>query len=158
MSNIADKTKSNVFYQARYSASTHNEQLSSRDVASDIMSIDRGRLYRIESGLINPYPEEIHLMADLYNAPELVNFYCTGICPLGKNIPKVELETLDRISIKALTAFRKISSTKDDLLNIVEDGVISENEKPELEKILETLDEVSHVAQNLRIWVEKNLR
>ena len=83
MSNIASKTSSNVFYQARCEASTHNEQLKSREGAADIMSIDRGRLYRIESGIANPYPDEIHLMADLYNAPELEKFYWTGSCALG---------------------------------------------------------------------------
>lgn len=61
MSNITAKTSSNAFYQARCKASTHNEQLSSREGAADIMSIDRGRLYRIESGVTNPYPEEILL-------------------------------------------------------------------------------------------------
>ena len=61
MANIAAKTSSNVFYKARCAASAHNEQLSSREGAADIMSIDRGRLYRIESGIANPYPEEIHL-------------------------------------------------------------------------------------------------
>ncbi len=48
MANIAAKTASNIFYLARCNASTHNEQLSSREGAADIMSIDRGRLYRIE--------------------------------------------------------------------------------------------------------------
>lgn len=76
MANVTAKTSSNIFYKARYKASTHNEQLSSREGAADIMSIDRGRLYRIESGIANPYPEEIHLMADLYNAPELENHFC----------------------------------------------------------------------------------
>ena len=55
MANIAAKTSSNIFYKARYEATTHNEQLSSREGAADIMSIDRGRIYRIESGLVNPY-------------------------------------------------------------------------------------------------------
>ena len=68
MSNVAASTSSNIFYQARCKASTHNEQLRSRESAADYMLIDRGRLYRIESGLTNPYPEEVVLMADLYNA------------------------------------------------------------------------------------------
>lgn len=157
MSNIAASTSSNAFYQARCKASTHNEQLRSREGAADIMLIDRGRLYRIESGLANPYPEEVVLMADLYNAPELENYYCTNICPLGRNVPKADLEDLDRISLKALSAFRKIGETKDLLLDITEDGVISEDEKPDLQKILETLDELERVAQSLKIWVKKNL-
>ncbi len=157
MANIAAKTSSNVFYKARCTAATHNEQLSSREGAADIMSIDRGRLYRIESGITNPYPEEIRLMADLYNAPELENYYCTNICPLGGEMPKADLADLDRISIKALSTFRKIGETKELLLDITEDGVISEDEKGDLNKVLENLEELEQIAQSLKLWVKKNL-
>ena len=157
MANIAAKTSSNVFYKARCAASAHNEQLSSREGAADIKSIDRGRLYRIESGIANPYPEEIHLMADLYNAPELENYYCTNICPLGGEMPKADLADLDRISIKALSTFRKIGETKELLLDITEDGVISEDEKGDLNKVLENLEELEQIAQSLKLWVKKNL-
>ena len=37
MANITAKTSSNVFYQARCNAATHNEQLSSREGAADYM-------------------------------------------------------------------------------------------------------------------------
>lgn len=157
MSNITAETSSNAFYQARCMASAHNEQLRSREGAADIMSIDRGRLYRIEKGLINPYPEEVHLMADLYNAPELRNYYCTGMCPLGCEMPKADVVDLDRITIKALSAFRKLDETKEILLDITEDGVISEDEKPDMQKVLDDLEELETVAQNLRIWVKRNL-
>lgn len=100
MANLTAKTSSNIFYKARCEAATHNEQLSSREGAADYMSIDRGRLYRIESGIAVPYPEEIRLMADLYNAPELENYYCRTMCPLGSEIPKAELVDMDRITIR----------------------------------------------------------
>ena len=156
MPNITAKTSSNVFYKARCAASKHNEQLSSREGAADIMSIDRGRLYRIESGIANPYPEEIHLMADLYNAPELRNHFCTEMCPLGADVPKVNVTDIDRIAIKALSTFRKIAETKDLLLDITEDGIITEDEKSDLNKVLENLEELERIAQSLRIWIKKN--
>lgn len=158
MANIAAKTSSNVFYKARCDASIHHEQLSSREGAADIISIDRGRLYRIERGTVNPYPEEVLLMADLYNAPELRNLYCREMCPLGGDVPVLELEDLDRITIKAMASLRKVAQTKELLLDITEDGVISEEEKPSLEKILAMLDEISAIAQSLKVWTEKNLR
>lgn len=157
MANVTAKTSSNVFYKARCEAATHNEQLSSREGAADIMSIDRGRIYRIESGIANPYPDEVHLMADLYNAPELENHYCTNMCPLGIDMPKADLADLDRISIKALSAFRKIGETKEILLDITADGVIDESEKADMQKILENLEELEQIAQSLKIWVKKNL-
>lgn len=157
MSNITAKTSANVFYKARCEAAKHNEQLSSREGAADIMLIDRGRLYRIESSIVNPYPEEVHLMADLYNSPELRNYYCTEMCPLGCDIPKANSEDLDRIAIKALSSFRKLGKTKELLLDITEDGVITEDEKGDLNTILKNLEELEEVAQNLKIWVKKNL-
>lgn len=134
MANITAKTSSNIFYQARCEAETHNEQLSSREGAADIMSIDRGRLYRIESGIANPYPEEVHLMADLYNAPELENYYCTNICPLGCDMSKAEV------------VFRRIEETQRILLDIMEDGVIGESEIEDMDKVLKNLEEVERVT------------
>jgi hypothetical protein len=157
MANITAKTSSNIFYKARCEAATHNEQLSSREGAADIMSIDRGRLYRIESGIAIPYPEEIRLMADLYNAPELENHFCTNMCPLGSDMPKADMADLDRISIRALSTFRKIGETKELLLDITEDGVIDDSEKADMQKILENLDELEQVTQSLKLWVKKNL-
>jgi len=157
MANVGEKTRFNMFYKTRSEASKYNEQLSSRSGVSDMMSIDQGRLYRIETGIANPYPEEIRLMADLYNAPELENYYCTNICPLGDGMPKADIASLDRISVKALSTFRKLGETKELLLDITEDGVIDESEKPGLERILETLDELEQVAQSLKLWAKKNL-
>lgn len=157
MANVAAKTSSNIFYKARCEAATHNEQLSSREGAADIMSIDRGRLYRIESGIAVPYPEEIKLMADLYNAPELENYYCRTMCPLGCEIPKAELADLDRITVRTLSVFRKMGETKELLLDITEDGVIEESEKADLEKVLENLEEVEQIAESMKLWIKKNL-
>lgn len=157
MANLTTKTSSNIFYQARYKASAHNERLSSREGAADIMAIDRGRLYRIENGIANPYPEEIRLMADLYNTPELENYYCTHMCPLGDRMPKVDAADLDRISIKALSIFRRLGETREILLDITEDGIIDESERPELKKILDTLEEFEKVSQSLKVWAKKNM-
>lgn len=157
MSNLTAETSSNAFYQARCAASAHNEQLRSREGAADIMSIDRGRLYRIEKGLINPYPEEVHLMADLYNAPELRNFYCTGMCPLGCEVSKASVEDLDRITIRVVSAFRRLDGTKELLLDITEDGVVSDDERQDMRRVLESLEELEGIAQSLKIWVKKNL-
>lgn len=158
MSNVAAKTSANAFYKARRTASAHNEGLGSREGAADMMSIDRGRLYRIESGIANPYPEEVSLMADLYNAPELENHFCTNMCPLGGNVPKAEAADLDRITVNVLSAFRKLGETESLLLDIAEDGMVDESEKSDMKKVLEYLDELGRIAQNMKLWAKKNLR
>ena len=157
MPKINEKTQVNVFYQARMRASKHNDQLSSREGAADIMSIDRGRLYRIESSLTIPYPEEVHLMADLYGAPELRNHFCRNCCPLGESVPEINANELDRIAVKTVSIFRRISKTENMLLDIAEDGKVTEDEKEDMQEVLKTLGELESVAQNLKNWVKKNL-
>ena len=96
-------------------------------------------------------------MADLYNAPELRNYFCKNTCPLGEDIPKVEIADLDRITVRTLSAIRKLGETKDLLLDITEDGVIDESEKADMEKVLCNLEELEQIAQNMKLWIKKNM-
>lgn len=157
MSKMATKAAGNMFCQARYEAAKHNERLSSREGAAEEIGVDRTRLARIELGSVVPYQEEVLLMADMYRAPELKGKYCREMCPLGKNMPEIRSDDLDRISIRALASFRKITKAKELLLDITADGIIEDGEKEDLQKIIETLDEVNEITQNLKVWIEKNL-
>ena len=157
MAKFATKAAGNMFCEARYAAAKGNERLSSREGAAEELGIDRTRLARIELGSAVPYQEEVLLMADMYRAPELRGKYCSEMCPLGKNMPKIENEDLDRISLRALSSFRKISEAKELLLDITADGVIKEEEKADLDRIMKILDEVNEISQNLKVWIEKNL-
>lgn len=71
----ATKAASNVFYQARIKASSYNDKLASREGASEITGIDRNRIVYTELGTLCPYPEEVLIYADAYNAPELLNHF-----------------------------------------------------------------------------------
>lgn len=153
------KAADNPFCIARLEAAKYNERLFSKEGASELLGISVSTLSDYELGITKVIPPDMVLkMADLYNAPELENHYCTSMCPLGKDMPKADLADLDRISIKALSTFRKLGETKELLLDITEDGVIDESEKPQLDKILGTLDELEQVAQSLKIWVKRNLK
>ena len=158
MSKYATKAAGNMFCQARYEEAKFNERLSSREGAAEELGVDRTRLARIELGSVIPYPEEVLLMADIYRAPELKGNYCREMCPLGKGMPKIENQDIDRIALRALCSFRKINEAKELLLDITADGVITEDEKPDLEKIINTLNEVNEVTQNLKNWIEKSLK
>ncbi len=61
----------NVFCIARKEAASFNDSLNSREGASELLGIDRTRIARIELGSLNPYPEEVLMMSDAYNAQEL---------------------------------------------------------------------------------------
>lgn len=102
MPKMATKAADNVFYKARIAAASWNDRLGSREGASEVTGIDRTRLANIELGTINPHPEEVLMLSDTYNAPELQNHFCSHLCPLGiGTISPIELEELERVTLVA---------------------------------------------------------
>lgn len=159
MGSSPTKAANNMYCKCRLEAAKYNDKLNSREGAAEMLGLSPSTLASYELGLTKVVPvESIMLMSDVYNAPELKPWYCTNVCPLGEDMPKLELEELDRITIKTLATLQHISEVRDDLLDITADGVISPDEKPKLDNIIETLKRVTEVAQSLRIWAEKNIK
>lgn len=153
------KAASNMYCKCRLAAAKYNDKLNSREGAAELLGLSPSTLASYELDLTKVVPvESIALMADVYNAPELRGWYCSNVCPLGEDMPQIELAELDRITIKTLATLRNISAVKDDLLDITADGVISPDEKPKLENIVNTLKDVSAVAQSLMLWAKKNIK
>lgn len=157
MPRMATKAGDNIFYLARFSASERNGRLASREGAAEELGIDRSRLAKIELDLINPYPEEVKMMAKEYHAPELSNYFCRERCPLGCDIPKAEIEDLDRITVRAVSTFRSLEAIKNILLDIASDGKVTGEETDKMTKVLNSLQELEGVTQSLRLWMKKNL-
>ncbi len=156
MTRLATKAADSVFYKARMAAAEHNEHMNSREGAAVRIGIDRTRLARIELGMISLYPEEVVMMADAYNAPEIMNHYCTNECPIGKRmVPPAELRQLDRMTINILNAVNGISDIGKAILAIDADGQVTPDEVPQLQKILQAMQKVSSVSSELQIWMEK---
>ena len=154
MAKHATKAAGNVFYLARKEAETRNDHLGSREGVQEETGIDRTRLARIESGVLNPYPEEVLLLAQLYDAPQLCNHYCSQLCPLGqKTIPPCELLQIDRLTIKVLHAMKEADGVEDDMVDIVQDGVITDDELPQLEEITTRLAAIEKASMELRMWI-----
>ena len=158
MAIYAPKAAENIWFKARERATEFNDRFGSREGASEELGIERTRLARIETGVATPHTDEVVMMSECYKAPELRNYYCRECCPLGSNVPAIEDTSLDRISVKAMSSLRKVAKVKEMLLDIVEDGIIDEEEKPELEEIIKTLDELNEINQNLKCWSQKNLK
>ena len=152
------KAADNMYCKCRLAAAKYNDKLNSREGAAELLGLSPSTLAGYELNLTKVVPvESIALMADVYNAPELRRWYCSNVCPRGEDLPKIELSDLDRITVRTLATFRKLSDVKDSLLDITADGIISDDEKPQLDNIISTLKELSEVAQTLILWAEKNI-
>ncbi len=153
------KAIDNVFCKARLGAATCNGRLASREAASEELGIDRTRLARIELDTLTPYPEEVLIMSEYYDAPELANYYCSQMCPLGKKtVLPAEMQSLDRLTIRILSALTEAGDIKDTILDVVADGVITADETVKVREVCAALDRIAVTAQELRIYMAKNLK
>ena len=122
------------------------------------MGIDRTRLARIELDTIVPYPEEVKAMAKAYNTPELCNSFCARECPLGRSsVSEVDIVDFDRLALKVLGSLKDIDTLRASLIAISEDGIISEDERPAFQDILDSLEKISTNAKALKLWAIKNI-
>lgn len=159
MGKKATKAADNMYYLARSEAAELNDDLRSRESAAEIIGIDRTRLARIELNTIAPYPEEVKVMSEAYNTPELCNSYCARECPIGRSsVKEVTIDDFDRLALKVLGSLKDIDSLRGSLIAISEDGVIEEKERHAFQDILESLDKISVNAKALKLWAIKNIR
>ena len=156
------KENNNVYFKARKAAALYNEKLFSREGAAEMLGISVSTLADYELGNTKVVPvDKVMLMADLYNAPELKHWYCKRECPIGKSMPlATQIKGIEGIALRMIKEFDpdSLEDMKNSLVSIAADGVISEDEKPELERILKKLDDMAVVISEMKLVGEKALK
>lgn len=154
MGRDATKAAGNPWYEARKRAAEYDDRLSSREGAAERLGMSVSSVADAELGLTKCMPvDKAVLMADLYNAPHLLNYYCLHECPIGcRQSISDEVLDIDRVTVKLLKNLKvnQLTEMKDKLLDIAEDGVISNDEKPDLREILDYLDKLAKTVSELK--------
>ncbi len=159
MSQKATKAANSDFYRARMEAAEHNNRLASREGAAEETGIDRTRLARIELGSINPYPEEVLLMSDAYDAPQLMNFYCSHLCPIGRqNVEPCEMLDFDRMMFRALGAIQNAEQISETIIGIAKDGKVGQDEVGKMQVVMDYLQNVGAAADEMQLWIKKHMK
>lgn len=152
----------NVYFKARKRAAAYNERLYSREGASELLGISVSTLADYELGNTKVVPvDKVVLMADLYNAPELITGYCMRECPVHGFLPlATEEKSIQGITLCLLRGFNEdgLRAMKEDLIEITEDGIISREELPKLKEILEKLEKIAEIISEMKIVGEKYIK
>lgn len=131
----------------------------SREKASELLdSISPTRLERIESGKFTAYPEEVVVMADKYQAPNLRNYYCTNECAIGRQyMPEIKMKDLTQIVLEMLVSLNSMEKRQERLIEITADGQIEGDELEDFVRIQDDLEKISITVETLQYWAEQRL-
>lgn len=154
MGREATKAAGNPWYEARIRASQYDDRLASREGAAELLGMSTSAVADAELGLSKCMPvEKAVIMADRYNAPYLLNHYCLHECPIGcRHSLSDAVLNIERITLKLAKRMRleHVEAVRDKLVDIAEDGVISECERDDMEDILNYLGELAKVISELQ--------
>ena len=97
-------------------------------------------------------------MSDKYEKPDLCNYYCSNECPIGqKYVPEIRIKDVSQIVLEMLSSLNAINEKKNSLIDIIVDGIISDNEMEEFIDIQQQLERINITVEALQLWVEKML-
>jgi len=138
---------------------TREELGLTREKAADLIpGFSPERLEKIENERVQIRPEDVKLMAEAYRTPGLCNYYCSQECPIGRErIPRVESKELVQIAVETLNRINRLGAKKDRLLEIAEDGAISEDEYQDFAEIREDLERLQTSVSTLQLWLEERM-
>lgn len=162
MGRKASKATENIYYKARMCAAEKDGSFSSREKAAMQLGIERSRLARIELNKIEPYAEEVRIMAREYQAPYLCEDFCNNVCPigmerlLGEKKAKIRPDSLERLSLQFLSSAQSIDDISKKLVNISKDGKVTEDEYESLHNVLQALDEISDNIRSIKAYIDAN--
>lgn len=122
-------------------------------------ALSASRIEKIENGTLNAHPEDVIQMAEVYNKPELCNYFRTKECQIGKKyVPEVEcIHDLPQITMELLSNLNALNRDKERVIDITADGKITAEELDDFEVFRKHLGEMSLVIETLKLWADKEL-
>lgn len=151
MARVSTKENKNIYQVTR-----ENMDLS-REKASELLgTISEDRIEKIENEKCLAHPEEILIMADKYNTPDLCNYYCSKQCPIGEvYVPPINMKELPSIILEMVASLNSMGKKTERLIEISADGQIEDDELMDFVRIQEELERISITVETLQLWSEK---
>lgn len=159
MANDCMKVNENIYFRCRKEAAKYNDKLNSRESASELLGVSVSSLADYELGNTKVVPvDKVVLMADLYNAPQLLNGYCARECPIGcRRDTATEIQPIERTTVGLLDLLQneKLQRYMSALTSIAVDGQVTDDEKSRMTEIVAYLNEVRVLVEELTLFDSK---
>lgn len=130
----------------------------SREYAAEQIGISDDKLERIENEKQLPNPQDVLIMSNVYQAPELCNYYCHRDCEIGRQyVPEVPKAQLPGIILRLLDSVYAVQDIEKILVRITADDMIDESEVDDLAHAQYTLERLSIMIEALQLCVERKI-
>ena len=131
----------------------------SREKAGELLeSIPPERIERIESGKFAAHPDEVVVMAEKYQSPQICNYYCANECAIGKQyVPEIRIKDLAQIVLEMLASLNSVKKRQERLIEITANGFIEKEEVEDFIEIQDELEKLSITVETLQLWAEQKL-
>lgn len=157
MGRYPTKAAGNRYYESRENAAEHDERLTSREAAGELLGVSWSSLADYERGLTKVPVDVVCRMADLYKDPSLLNWYCCKECPICRSEQlSTEMDDIRGIALR-LMVDGDTEAISQVIAEIAKDGIISDDEKPRMQEAMKRLDEIGRIISELRLYCQKYL-
>lgn len=159
MGNDCIKSRDNIYFRCRKEAAKYNDRLGSREGTAELLGVSVSSLADYELGNTKVIPvDKVVLMADLYNAPQLLNSYCATECPIGcRREMATKLQTLERTTLGLLDLLSqdKLNQMMTALTRIAADGKVERSERDKMDEVVCYMGELRVLIEELELFDEK---
>lgn len=114
----------------------------SQEVLAEKLNVSRQAISKWEIGTTLPETEKVIAISDFF---EVSLDYL-----LKDHVRSDSNESLDRMVLKFLGSAQDMKYISEELVDIMQDGVIDEKEKARIESIIDTLDSISQIIAEIK--------
>lgn len=131
----------------------------SRDEAAFRLHIGTRTLTNYEHQITVTPPEVALKMQEVYQDPTLTARYCSEYCPIGQVFAHSVPEHLDfcQAVMGLLKEHNDVSKIREALMEIASDGVITPDELPDFERVLDELIDLEKRIEEVKLAAAKYL-
>ncbi len=145
-----DTTKANKYFQAREDAGL------SRYGAAESICVSPDTLIKYETSALEVPRETMLLMADVYRAPWLQDYYCAHVCPVHRGEFNNEQHGITDLAVLWYNCSSDAPEIADTLLKVAGDKRITDNEKPLMQKRRPAVEALQRACEEYLRMCEDN--
>lgn len=139
-------------------AEARSEAGLSLESTSELTDVPRKAIAKYEICPEEAPPDRILKLSEAYQNKEVLEWYCTDVCPIGKEQHcKIKVNGLSSAVMTFITEMDDVEELEKLLMRITCDGKIDQSEVADIEKIMSEIDHVERAIHALKARVASEL-